>query len=310
LEQRQEETVSNDISMMFFDVTNLKAKHPQLIDDSIPLDAGCRLFESAQKLVVAAAGATIRRQGHFGHQMPTLARSHARHVRLGQTRRSSYILPVISQARPVPEMSTEEEPRLDLVVEESLFDRRVMATFASALETLEQIAVRASRVPSPPEVLDAIGVGVSREMCQALASVVKSDSVADLDISFNWASGTSAPREATGAVSFPKESVTIIEEIAEQLRKAPREREDILYGLITDLHWDEDESGRRVGMQTIIDHRRRTVWFDLDETAYEQAMRSHGLRQRVVARGVLRTSSGQPPSMQVSYFGPDLALFI
>ncbi len=119
-----------------------------------------------------------------------------------------------------------------------------------------------------------------------------------------------APEGLVKEVSFPKESAAVIERIAEELRTTPREREDILYGLITDLHWDpdEDERGRRVGMETVIERRRRTVWFNLDEASYERALRYHPLRQRVVVRGVLRTVSGQQPTIQVSYFGPDPAL--
>ena len=305
--------MSSDISTMFFDVTNLAAKHPQLIDDSIPLEAGSRLFESAQKLVVAAAGATIRRQGHFGHQMPNQARGLARHVRMGQTRRGSYILPVISRARPLLNISTEKEPHLDLHVEESLFDRRVMATFAGALDALEEMVVHASRAAPRSQVLDAVGVGVSREMCQALMSVVKSESVADLDIVFNWASGVPVPGGVTSEMSFPKESLPVIESVSNELRRIPREREDgVLYGLITDLHWgpdvDEYKGVQRVGIETVIDRRRRTVWFSLNEASYEQALRYHESRQRVVVRGILRAVSGQPLQMEVNYFGPDLAL--
>jgi hypothetical protein len=310
LEQRDEDAVSFAISTTFFDVTDLEARHPQLIDDSIPLDSGATLFVSAQKLVVAAAGATIRRQGHFGRQMPKQARSHASHVRLGQTRRGSYILPVISRAQPLPDISTDEEPHLDLGVERALFDRRVMATFAEALDALQQMAVREKSTPTTSEILDSVGAGVSREMCRALADVVKSDSVARLDISFNWASGVSAPMNTASELSFPKESAIIIDEISKVLRRTPREREDVLYGLITDLHWGSDEEGsRRVGLETIIDRGRRTVWFDLDEVSYEQAMRYHELRQRVIVRGVLRTIPGQQSSMRVSHFGPDLTLF-
>jgi hypothetical protein len=185
-----------------------------------------------------------------------------------------------------------------------------MATFAEALDALQQMAVREKSTPTTSEILDSVGAGVSREMCRALADVVKSDSVARLDISFNWASGVSAPMNTASELSFPKESAIIIDEISKVLRRTPREREDVLYGLITDLHWGSDEEGsRRVGLETIIDRGRRTVWFDLDEVSYEQAMRYHELRQRVIVRGVLRTIPGQQSSMRVSHFGPDLTLF-
>ncbi|MFK0226652.1 hypothetical protein ACIQUL_12900 [Streptomyces sp. NPDC090303] len=91
-------TVQDAIASVYHDVTDLRASHPTIRDGSIPLDAGSELFQSAKRLRVASAAATIRRQGHF-RNFPTRARDQARDVRLGQTRKGSYIVPIISQAR-------------------------------------------------------------------------------------------------------------------------------------------------------------------------------------------------------------------
>lgn len=92
------QTVHDAIATVYNDVTDLRASHPSMSDGSIPLESGYELFVSARRLRVASAAATIRRQGHF-RNFPTRARDQAREVRLGQTRRGSYIVPIISQAR-------------------------------------------------------------------------------------------------------------------------------------------------------------------------------------------------------------------
>jgi hypothetical protein len=112
VEQRPTEAVSYDISTVFFDITNLQPKNPEFIQDSISVEAGQKLFESAEKLMEAAAAATIRRQGHYSRSMPLLARSHAKALRIGHTRRGSYIVPIFSPARPAPVIPEAEEPRL------------------------------------------------------------------------------------------------------------------------------------------------------------------------------------------------------
>ncbi|WP_157521961.1 hypothetical protein [Herbidospora cretacea] len=310
IEQRDPDEISREISLVHYDVTNLRAQHPQLIDNSIPLTAGYDLFQAARKLVISSAAATIRRQGHFGKSVPHQARDHARHVRLGHTQRGSYILPVISRALPAAAETPAEDNRihLDINVEESLFDRRVISTMASALKTLEDMAVTADRMPSARTVTEAVAEGVSREMCQALDAVISSEAVAELDVTFDWSRSMRPPGANIRNISFPKESAVIVERIAEQLKSVRQEREHVLYGLITDLHHEAEEGalGGRVGMETILDHRRRVVWFDLDEDTYQLAVRCHGSRKRVIARGILRL--GNPPVMTVSYFAPDTTL--
>lgn len=182
VEQRPAESVSYDISTVFFDITNLQPKNPELIHDSISVGAGQKLFESAEKLMEAAAAATIRRQGHYSRSMPILARSHAKTLRIGHTRRGSYIVPIFSPARLAPAIPDTEEPRLlALDVEETLFDRRVMATLSDALTTLEDIAVRSDREPTQSEVLDSVQNGVSRELCEAIKTIITTPTV-EMDI--------------------------------------------------------------------------------------------------------------------------------
>lgn len=311
VESRTEGDVENDIAYVFFDVTNLEAEHPQYIDDSIPLQGGYQLFQSARKMIIAAAGATIRRQGHFGRSIPLKAREHARNVRLGQTKRGSYILPVISRAQPAPDVPEQEgEPHLDLDAENLLFDRRVTSTLAESLNAIESMTVRSDRTPSRTEVFDSVSVGVSHELCAALSAVVANDAVADLDIQFNWARAARQPRGAIDEATFPKESASVIEYIAKALRQSSREREHVLYGVITDLHREAEGEprGAEVGIETIVERRRKTVWFALGEDDVEEAVRCWHARRRVVVRGVLHTPQGQRARIDASFFSADPAL--
>ncbi|MFI6297623.1 hypothetical protein ACIBEJ_38930 [Nonomuraea sp. NPDC050790] len=307
LERRDPQDIASEISLIYYDVTQLRADHPQLIDDSIPLDAGYQLFESARKIVISAAAATIRRQGHFGQSVPLKAREHARHVRLGQTRRGSYILPVISPARPAPPPLVDEQLHLDVNVEETLFDRRVMTTMARALKTLEEMVSR-DRLPSSSEIADSVGEGVSRELCTALDSILSSTEISEIDFEFNWSRVSQPMGPEVALLTFPKESSAVVEHVADKLKTIRREREHVLFGVITDLHRgaDEESRGGRIGVETIIERRRRVVWMELGEEAYQEAVRYHGSRTRIVLRGVLRM--GRPATMDVSHFEPDYSL--
>lgn len=187
VEHRPTDAVSYDVSTIVFDVTDFKPTNPELIDNSIPVGAGQKLFESAEKLMEASAAATIRRQAHFSRSMPLLARTHAKTLRIGHTRRGSYIVPILSPAHTSPALPEDEEPRLfALAVEETLFDRRVMTTLSSALGRLEDIAVTASRMPTQSEVADSVEGGVSRELCEAVKIAISDPGIESLDISLKW----------------------------------------------------------------------------------------------------------------------------
>ncbi|MFG2863125.1 hypothetical protein [Streptomyces sioyaensis] len=306
IESRTVHAVHSAIATIYHDVTDLRASHPSLSDGSIPLEAGYELFISARRLRVASAAAAIRRQGHF-RNFPTRARDQAREVRLGQTRRGSYIVPIISQARSPEDVYAPQQEHIDIQVEETLFDRRVTATMSRALGVLEEMA-GAEREPTPSEIADSVGEGVSYELCQALSKVVRSDSVAALDITFNWSQVAAPPPGSSPHVEFNEAAINIVNRVSDHLKTQLYTHEHIIYGVITDLsRRPEDETGR-VGIETLIKRRRRTVWIDLPDRDYHQAVRCHDLGVPVRVRGVLSSPPGGHATMEVSDFGPDPSL--
>lgn len=300
------QTVQDAIASVFHDVTDLRASHPTLHDGSIPLDAGFELFQSAKRLRVASAAATIRRQGHF-RNFPTRAREQARDVRLGQTRRGSYIVPIISQARSPLDVYERGQDQIDIEVEETLFDRRVTATMSRALGVLEEMA-GAKRVPTPSEITDSIGEGVSYELCQALSKVVNSESIDKLDVTFNWSRVAAAPRGTPREVEFNRDAMAIVERVSDKLKTNTYSRESVLFGLVTHLNRHPDDETGRVGVQALIQRRSRTVWMDLPDANYHEAVRCHDSGTPVRVRGVLNSPPGGAATMQVADFGRDPSL--
>lgn len=306
VESRDARTVHDAVATVFNDVTDLRASHPSLNDGSIPLEAGYELFMSAKRLRVASAAATIRRQGHF-RNFPTRAREQAREVRLGQTRRGSYIVPIISQARSPEDVYSPGQEYIDVGVEETLFDRRVTATMSRALGVLEDMA-STERDPTPSEITDSIREGVSYELCQALSKVVNADSVGSLDVSFNWSRVAAPPPGTPPQVEFNRAAIEIVDRVSAQLKTRVYTSQHLIYGIVTDLsRHPEDETGR-VGVQTLIKRRSRTVWMDLPDGDYHTAVRCHDAGIPVRVQGVLTSPPGGHATMTVDDFGPDPSL--
>lgn len=306
IESQDTRTVYDAVATVFNDVTDLKASHPSLSDGSIPLEAGYELFISAKRLRVASAAATIRRQGHF-RNFPTRAREQAREVRLGQTRRGSYIVPIISQARSPEDVYFPGQEYIEVGVEETLFDRRVTATMSRALGVLEDMA-STEREPTPSEITDSIGEGVSYELCQALSKVVSTDSVGSLNVSFNWSRVASPPPGTPPQVEFNQAAIDIVDRVSAQLKTRIYTSQHLIYGIVTDLSRHPDDETGRVGVQTLIKRRSRTVWMDLPDSAYHTAVRCHDDGIPVRVQGRLTSPPGGHATMEVDDFGPDPSL--
>ncbi|MEU0525299.1 hypothetical protein [Streptomyces niveus] len=306
VEFTETQTVHDAIATVYNDVTDLRASHPSMSDGSIPLQSGYELFVSAKRLRVASAAATIRRQGHF-RNFPTRARDQARDVRLGQTRRGSYIVPIISQARSPEDVYSPGQDHIDVQIEETLFDRRVTATMSRALGVLEDMA-SADHEPTPSEINDSIGEGVSYELCQALAKVVSTESVSALDVAFNWSRVAAPPPGAPAHVEFNREAIEIVDLVSEQLKTRTYTREHLIYGVVTDLSRHPDDDTGRVGVQTLIQRRSRTVWMDLPDGEYHTAVHCHDAGIPVRVRGTLTSPPGGIARMKVTDFGPDPSL--
>ncbi|RMB83610.1 hypothetical protein [Streptomyces shenzhenensis] len=300
------QSVHDAIATVYNDVTDLRASHPSMSDGSIPLESGYELFVSAKRLRVASAAATIRRQGHF-RNFPTRARDQAREVRLGQTRRGSYIVPIISQARSPEDVYSPRQDHIDVQIEETLFDRRVTATMSRALGVLEDMA-GAEHAPTVSEINDSIGEGVSYELCQALAKVVNTESVSALDVAFNWSRVAAPPPGTPARVEFNRDAIEIVDLVSDQLKTKVYTREHLIYGVVTDLSRHPDDDTGRVGVQTLIQRRSRTVWMDLADRDYHAAVHCHDAGIPVRVSGTLTSPPGGLARMVVAAFGPDPSL--
>ncbi|MET9221312.1 hypothetical protein ABZX65_21400 [Streptomyces sp. NPDC003300] len=306
IETRHESAVHDAIATVYHDVTDLRASHPSMADGSIPLEAGYEMFISAKRLRVASAAATIRRQGHF-RNFPARARDQAREVRLGQTRRGSYIVPIISQARSSEDVYAPGQEQIDIQVEETLFDRRVTATMSRALGVLEEMA-SAEREPTTSEISDSVGEGVSYELCQALSKVVSTESVDALDVTFNWSRVAAPPPGSSPHVEFNHAAIEVVNRVSDHLKTRLYTREHIVYGIVTNLSREPDDETGRVGVKTVIHRRARSVWIDLPDVSYHEAVRCHDAGIPVRVRGVLSSPPGGQATMQVTDFGPDPSL--
>ena len=140
----------------------------------------------------ASANAALQPRSYYGHSIPDAARDHARSVRMGQTRRGSYIVPVISRL-PILEPDDADDAVLFEDVVYQPFARSAMRKLAEGFTALRDLT-HGEGQPTRRAITEAVGQGVSSELCDAIAGTLETESVADLDVTFAWAERLPASR--------------------------------------------------------------------------------------------------------------------
>lgn len=146
---------------------------------------------------------------------------------------------------------------------------------------------------------------VSVELCKAVADELAPGELDEIDVDFRWAIGAARPVAPVGALSFPAEVLEPISEIAGRLKTMPRERQDIVYGVIEDLHDSEAEPDTVIGIRALVDNRVRAVWVNLEAVLPPRAQVPRQPAARRRPRHAAHPPHNRRATMTSTYFGAE-----
>jgi hypothetical protein len=261
-------------------------------DDSIPLDDGLLLLQSVRSAFVAAASSSMQRRAYFGHGTLKAARAHARLVRMGQTRRGSYIIPIISRIPGALAHADEAQQTLDLEVTSQPFERRVVVQLAQALARVQNLAVGAGHEPSRRELIESVGDGVSHELCASIDAALSAPSFAAVDVKFTWAPRAGLHPDVR-KVEFPRDAQPIVHRMAEALRGSDVIAEQTLSGYVYRITKEPGEDFAEVKIKTSIGKKTRTVTLQLTPEQTHEAHVAHDEERPILVRGRLVREQGR-----------------
>ncbi len=285
------------------DITEWRAKGAHSRDFSVPLEDGLNLVHSVRNAFVAAANATIQRRAYFGHGTLKAAREHAQVVRMGQTRRGSYVVPIISRVPGVVEQPDEAQSRLDVDVSAQPFERRVMVQLAEALQAIQSMAVRSDTEPTQRELNESVGSGVSHELCAALDNALGAESLGDVDVRFSWAR-RGARHPDVRRVEFPREARPIIRRMAENLRGSDIIAEQVLAGWVWQTKYEPGDREGSIKLRAQIGKATRTIHAILNVEQIHEALAAAAEDRPIFVRGRLVREQGRTWHFEsVSEFG-------
>lgn len=209
---------------------------------------------------------------------------------MGQTRRGSYIVPVISRL-PILEPEDEDDAVLFEDVTYQPFARTAMLRLAEGLTALRELTHGSSQ-PTRSRITEAIGAGLSSELCDAVASTLEADSITDLDVGFIWAERLRATSASTG-VRLEGGAAPLIRQVSSVLKGEPIVGRQTFVGYVKRLDRGEEDEVGRITLRALDNDKARNITMELNEADYHVAGEANTERRMVSATGILHREPGR-----------------
>ena len=236
VEERTAWQVLADLSSPPADILRLQVSAPDATLGTLPLSEGIRLIGGARDLLLAAACSVRQAAPFYPRQAYKEALEFLKVCQLGQTERGSFIAKIMA---PVPPRISKQNVLFDededaLIVSEP-FARRSTVRLMTALGHIRGAIDSGDYA----RILDGVDVGVSANLCDAVASMQPEGDQSHLRIHMTWSSSRPrVPKAVESAVGFSQASFGIIRESGRKLREQVSTTRKRIEGRVISLRAD------------------------------------------------------------------------
>ncbi|WP_030478381.1 hypothetical protein [Lentzea albidocapillata] len=259
-----------------------------MIDGTLPFKQAEKSLDALFKMLKAAAtSADDPSHSHRGRRSSTVTDFLDEDVRLGHTKRGSFVFTVVTRlGDPLPESDAP-------VIRVTPFQRRVMETLATGLYAAKDLSLNWD----PRAVERAAELGLSANLVESLQDLTESDSLRELDLSFDWAASEPRPEVPASRIVVNRDAMLGLPRVRERLvrREEPPHTETIV-GQVRSLT-REDSSGDDQEETTIVlsaevRGRTRKIHVPLSGEDYDWAIFAHRSRLPFTVTGNLAFERG------------------
>jgi len=279
---RDQLSVFRDLTHADRDVIRIRATEAG-DDGSIMIDPGVDLVANARNMLASAACAAAdpRRAYYLGKMQQ--ANSYIERVRLGQTEIGSFVVTLLA---PVPPALVEDDRQSKLwpEMQNEPYERQVTRVLSNALIAAKDALADANRGLGSSGFDQAVRLGVSANLCEAVATISERGDGADISVA--WAKSRPTPTPSS-RVRFTVDDSYILKEVAREFRLKEPQPEVTLTGYFPSLRRLEEESDGIVKMMGLVNGRPTSVGVVLSATDYARAAEAHGKRFGITVTGDL-----------------------
>lgn len=278
VENRSALQIVRDVHAVFFDVIRLRQVGATTKDGTVSLLDGVRLSSAGRSALLAAACSAVSPRRAYHTRKPQKALDYAESLRLDQSERGSYVLPILSH---VPMRGQSEQmplPNMQVGLSDEPYERKVTRVLARALERMISAAARSVSTGAFDAFDEAVDDGVSADLCEAIGEMAVCPFMTSFDVSISWAPSRPVPREVRPRFTFSPDVLEVVREAGQVLRaKAPIDDFDLV-GVVVTVHRPDAQVRGSAVVHTHVDDQYRKVKVDLAEEDWklaEKALRNH-----------------------------------
>jgi hypothetical protein len=316
VERRTTDEIMRDIRSSTSDVLRIRL-FGNLPNGRISVEEGARAFQKTRDLLLAAACAAVEKRPVYSRKKFVEATGYVNRAQFAPAESGSFVM-VVETTVP-PELEPHQQ---GLVLEEDPtagsepFNRTVGLTLARAAGAARRIIDQVPVTNSVGSIVDAVGDGVSSNLCEALAGLVDPDLSRSLELRFHWAATRLPKLVVPRQVVFESSISPFLSTIARTLREQMNIDEFEFVGPIYKLTSSSPELGGEISVSMVEPWRGRKVKVLLDARAYQRATLAHGTGQWISLEGELTRVGGSmvlvnPRNLRVLPIGgvePDQAI--
>jgi hypothetical protein len=271
------EALLRDLTMAGFDVVRVRLVDAD--DSAVELDRIIKIVRESRSALTAAANAAASRmpRKNYAGRQPESVGEFAERVRLGQTERGSFVLPLLCPYS--------YDPSETLMIPREWFGRRVTKTFVSAVEAIDEALGYAGGREEIDAFIEGVPKGVSANMCAALARLA--EAAGRIQLSVRWALPEPEPF-APRAVTIDSSASPVLLRAAAKMVEADPPRPEPLLAFVTKLH----QPGHAI-VETVIEGRHRNIHLEIPLELRDTFSRAWNDRQPLVIYGELGTDGNR-----------------
>lgn len=222
VEQRSELAIMRDITAVFIDVVRLRATNGTVSDDTIALVDGVGLVAAGRGLMLSAACSAADPKRAYSSRKPVQATRYMDGLRLGQSERGSFVLTLLSPVAPAlapRQLALFSPPEEEALPPPDPYERQVTRTLGIALDKLHRAAARGAATGQLDAFEDAVPLGVSADLCEALDLVRACSHVSSFEVSIGWAPSRPEPAQTPSRAIFTPDVLEVVHEAGRVLRE-------------------------------------------------------------------------------------------
>ena len=245
------------------------------------LDGGVEMVSQAREMLLAAACAAKAPQRVYRAGAKREAAEYMKQVRLGQTEHGSFVVTLMAPVPPMLQTMLDDFwPNFD----DEPYERQVTRQLVLALEASRDAAERAHSGDGEGAFERAVDVGVSANLCDAVARLIEQSN--GLEVSVSWAKTRPMP-ETRNSIQFSESDAGTFKEAARTFLAKEPELDATLFGSVHKLTRDKHEADGQVTFKVDMDGKIKSVGSVLDQNNYSVATRAHEARNPVILNGDL-----------------------